>query len=148
MIDLLRDADMIVNGILQNPLRPLMFMRPEDTDELKPNCLIIDVSCDAGMGFPFARPTSFDQPLLRVHGKYYYAVDHTPSFLWESATWEISQALLPFLSDVAKGAAFWKENPTLQRAVDILDGHILNQEILQFQQRAKSYPHPVCHASR
>jgi alanine dehydrogenase len=147
VIDVLREADIIVNGILQNPLRPLMFVRPEDIDELKPNCLIVDVSCDAGMGFPFARPTNFDQPLLRVQEKYYYAVDHTPSFLWESATWEISQALLPYLSAVAKGSAPWKENSTLQKAVDILDGHILNQEILQFQQRDKSYPHSVCRAS-
>ena len=27
----------------------------------------------------------------------YYAVDHSPSYLWNSATWEISEALLPFL---------------------------------------------------
>jgi hypothetical protein len=30
----------------------------------------------------------------------YYAVDHSPSYLWNSATWENSQALLPFLATV------------------------------------------------
>jgi len=28
---------------------------------------------------------------------HYYAVDHSPSLLWNFATWEISQALLPHL---------------------------------------------------
>jgi alanine dehydrogenase len=144
VIELFRDADVIVNGILQNPLRPLMFLHSEQIGELKSSCLIVDISCDTGMAFPFARPTSFDQPLLRVDGRYYYAVDHTPSFLWESATWEISQALLPFLPAVAGGATAWNENPTLQKAVEICDGHILNEDILQFQQREKSYPHALC----
>ena len=31
---------------------------------------------------------------------HYYAVDHSPSLLWNSATWEISEALLPHLRTV------------------------------------------------
>jgi hypothetical protein len=30
----------------------------------------------------------------------YYAVDHSSSYLWNSATWENTQALLPFLRSV------------------------------------------------
>ena len=54
------------------------------------------MSCDEGMGFEWARPTSFDDPMLTVAtGVHYYAVDHSPSYLWDSATWEISEALIP-----------------------------------------------------
>ena len=81
----LGNADIIVNGILQDTDRPFMFVPAERTDQLKPNCLIIDVSCDEGMGFPFARPTSFDDPMFDVGSTHYYAVDHTPSLLWNSA---------------------------------------------------------------
>ena len=49
------------------------------------------------MGFDWARPTSFADPIFtsapRMH---YYAVDHSPSLLWDSATWEIGEALRPF----------------------------------------------------
>ena len=43
-----------------------------------------------------AKPTSFKEPILEVGDKYYYSVDHSPSYCWDSATWEISEALLQF----------------------------------------------------
>ena len=43
---------------------------------------------------------------------HYYAVDHSPSYLWNSATWEISEALLPFLRTVLAGPAAWDADPT------------------------------------
>ena len=46
------------------------------------------------MGFEWSRPTSFEDPVFTVgDGLTYYAVDHSPSLLWDSATWEISDAL-------------------------------------------------------
>ena len=42
--------------------------------------LIIDVSCDEGMGFSWARPTTFAEPTFTVGDNvHYYAVDHSPS---------------------------------------------------------------------
>ena len=77
--EVLADADIIVNGTLQDTDRPLMYLREEDNHLLKPGALIVDVSCDEGMGFTFARPTSFEEPAFRVgDGALYYAVDHTP----------------------------------------------------------------------
>ena len=52
----------------------------------------------------------------------YYAVDHSPSYLWDSATWEISEALLPFLRTVHGGPAAWDRDPTMRRAIEIRDG--------------------------
>ena len=68
---------------------------------LAPGTLVVDVSCDEGMGFSWARPTTFADPTFMVGDNVlYYAVDHSPSYLWDSATWEISEALLPFLRTV------------------------------------------------
>ncbi len=56
------------------------------------------------MGFSWARPTSFTSPTFTVGDNVLcYAVDHSPSYLWDSATWENSEALLPFLSTVLRG---------------------------------------------
>ncbi|HLM20033.1 MAG TPA: hypothetical protein VK390_00735 [Propionibacteriaceae bacterium] len=59
----------------------------------------------------------------------YYAVDHRPSYLWNSATWENSQALLPFLPMVLGGRGAWDANPTIRRAIEIRDGIIQNPAI-------------------
>jgi len=89
----LANYDVIVNCIFQDTDRPMMFARAKDLNHFRRNALIIDISCDHGLGFDFARPTTFDDPMFDAGaGVRYYAVDHTPSLLWRSATFEISRA--------------------------------------------------------
>jgi alanine dehydrogenase len=118
-----------------------MFLREDEVSRLKSGALIIDVSCDEGMGFPFARPTSFEAPAFRVGSVTYYGVDHSPSYLWRSASWELSRAVLPFLQTVVDGPAHWDRNETIARAIEIRDGKILNERILSFQGREAEYPY-------
>ena len=42
---------------------------------------------------------------------------------------------------IVAGRAAWDANPTIGRAIEILDGVILNKKILTFQNRDKDYPH-------
>jgi len=138
----LAEADVIVNCTLQDPNSPLMFLGTDDLPKLRAGTLIIDVSCYEGMGFSWARPTSFANPMFDVGDHvHYYGVDHTPTYLWNSATWELSEALLPFIEVVLSGPSGWVENQTIARAVEIRDGHIVNPAILTFQERAAEFPH-------
>ncbi|WP_125615848.1 N(5)-(carboxyethyl)ornithine synthase [Specibacter cremeus] len=138
----LAESDIVVNCTLQDPNAPLTFLTADDLPAFRPGSLIVDVSCDEGMGFSWARPTTFADPMVRVGGDVdYYAVDHSPSYLWNSASWEISEALLPFLADVAAGPDGWEANETIRRAIEIRDGVIANPAILAFQGRAETYPH-------
>jgi len=142
LAEFLTDHDIIVNCVLQNPDAPLMFMTDGDLARLTPGSLIVDVSCDEGMGFGWARPTTFTEPTFVVGDNVlYYAVDHSPSYLWNSATWENSEAILPFLPAVMGGGDAWDANPTISRAIEIRDGVIQNPAILSFQNRAADYPH-------
>lgn len=140
-VDELAEADIIVNGILQDTDNPLMFVPEGQEDRLKAGCLIVDVSCDEGMGFSFAKPTTFGDPMFKVGQVQYYAVDHTPSYLWDSASWEISHSLVPYLPIVMGGPERWAKSETIRRAIEIQDGVIKNPKILSFQNRAAAYPH-------
>jgi len=138
----LAEHDIIVNCVLQDIAKPLIFLIDDDLAALAPGTLIVDVSCDEGMGFSWARPTSFSQPMFVVGNNVnYYGVDHSPSYLWNSATWEISEALLPYLRAVLTGPYTWDANETIRRAIEIRDGIIQNPSILSFQHRAPDYPH-------
>ena len=139
--DVLTEADVIVNAILQDTERPLMYLGEDDVRRLKPGTLIVDVSCDEGMGFPFARPTTFERPTFHVGPATYYGVDHSPSYLWRSASWELSRALLPFLDTVLAGPEAWAEDETISRAIEIREGVVQNEQVLSFQGRAAEYPH-------
>jgi len=136
--------DLIVNCALQDTDAPMMYLRSEQLHELRRGSIIVDVSCDEGMGFSFAKPTTFEQPTFLVGDHVmYYAVDHTPSYLWDSATQSISTALLPFIPVVMGGPERWDADPTIRRSIELRDGRIVNPKILTFQGRAEAWPHEV-----
>ena len=143
-IDHLSKHDIICNGILQNPLAPINFITRQNLHKIKDNALIIDISCDEGMGFFFARPTSFKDPSFLIERNIkYYAVDHVPSFLHEAASYEISIALLPYLKVIHGGPKACKNNETISKAIEIQDGIILNPAILKFQKREEKWPYKI-----
>jgi alanine dehydrogenase len=139
--DLISESEIIVNGTMQDPDHPTLFVSENERSSLKPGCLIIDVSCDEGMGFYFAKPTTFRDPMFKIGKADYYAVDHTPSYLWESASRSISAALIVHLPDVVAGRKSWQENETIRRAINIDAGVIQKPNILSFQKRQQDFPH-------
>jgi N5-(carboxyethyl)ornithine synthase len=141
LIDLVSESEIIVNGIFQEPEHPVMFVTEDEMSRLRPGSLIIDVSCDDGMGFDFAKPTTFKAPMFRVGTIDYYAVDHTPSYLWGSASRSISAALIVHLPTVVAGRESWQQNETIRRAVNIDAGVVQMPSILSFQNRQPDYPH-------
>lgn len=141
LTDLISQSDIIINGIFQEPDDPILFVTEEEASCLRPGCLIIDVSCDAGMGFYFAKPTTFSSPMVKMGAIDYYAVDHTPSYLWESASRSVSAALVVHLPTVVEGRESWQQNETIRRSVNIDGGVVQKPAILSFQNRRPHYPH-------
>ncbi|MFF7527926.1 N(5)-(carboxyethyl)ornithine synthase [Streptomyces bobili] len=144
LAEYLAGFDIIVNCVLQDTDAPLTFVTEEELALFRPGTFFVDVACDEGMGFAWARPTTFGDPMPTVgRNCHYYAVDHSPSHLWNSATWEISEALLPYLRKVMRGPAAWDADATVGKAIEIRDGVVMNPKILSFQNRAAAHPHAV-----
>jgi alanine dehydrogenase len=140
--EFLAGHDIVVNCVLQDTDNPLMFVDHSEIALFPPGALIVDVSCDLGMGFSFARPTTFAEPTFLVgDGVTYYGVDHSPAYLWNSATWGISEALIPYLRTVMTGPDAWQQDTTIRLAIEIERGVIQNPKILSFQRRASDHPH-------
>jgi len=143
LTDLISETDIIVNGTFQEPDHPIDFVIESEKQFLKPNSLIIDVSCDEGMGFYFAKPTTFKAPMFQIGTVDYYAVDHTPTYLWESASRSISAALIVHLPTVVAGREAWPLNETIRQAINIDRGIIQKPNILSFQNRQPDYPYAI-----
>jgi len=141
LTELISEADIIINGTFQDTENPTDFVIQAKSACLKPNGLIIDVSCDEGMGFFFAKPTTFKSPMFKYKTIDYYAVDHTPSYLWKSATREISAALIVYLPTVLAGRDSWQKDEVIRKAITIDSGVIQPPFILTFQNREPDYPH-------
>ena len=122
LLDLISESEIIINGTYQDTDHPITFVTKEEMSRLKSGTLIIDVSCDEGMGFYFAKPTTFKNPMFTVDQVDYYAVDHTPSYFWESASRSISAALIVHLPSVIAGPTGWMQNTTIKNAININEG--------------------------
>lgn len=140
---LINESEIIINGTFQDTDNPINYVNEDEQSCLKSGSLIIDVSCDEGMGFYFAKPTTFKDPLLSIGEIDYYAVDHTPSYFWESASRSISGALIVHVPSVINGRTGWEENKTIHNAINIDSGVIVKANVLSFQNRATDYPHLV-----
>ena len=143
LLDLIHESEIIINGTYQDVENPINYVNEDEKSMLKPGTLIIDVSCDEGMGFYFAKPTTFKNPIISIDTIDYYAVDHTPSYFWESASRSISAAMIVHLPSVIGGRDKWQENKTIKNAINIDKGVIVKDTILRFQNREKDYPHYV-----
>ncbi len=134
MAEVLSEYDLIINAIFQDSDNPLVYIKNSQINLLKKGSIIIDISCDEKMGFEFAKPTTFDNPTFQVgDGITYYSVDHTPSYFWNSTSYEISSALIPFLKTVLDGKDSWQNDSVIKNAIEIEDGIIKNPKILTFQ---------------
>ncbi len=140
---MISESEIIINGTFQDPEDPINFVNEDEKASLKPGTLIIDVSCDEGMGFYFAKPTTFKNPIISVDKIDYYAVDHTPSYFWESASRSISAAMIVHLPSVLGGPSAWEQNATIKNAINIDKGVVVKDAILKFQNRQANYPHNV-----
>ena len=143
LLDLISESEIIINGTYQDTNDPFNFVNEDEKSRLKAGTLIIDVSCDEGMGFYFAKPTSFKNPIISIDEIDYYAVDHTPSYFWESASRSISAALIVHLPAVIAGPSSWAQNSTIQNAINVDKGVVVKDSILRFQSRETDYPHAV-----
>lgn len=136
------DYDIIVNCVLQDPLKPLMFVEQNELSLFHKKTAIIDISCDEGMGFFFAEPTTFEKPTLIIGNNItYYCVDHTPTLYWDSASYEITKSIIDFIPLFLDDS--WKNNKTLSDATEIEDGIIKNRKIIDFQHRSNAYPYTI-----
>lgn len=140
-VELLNKADIVVNGVSQDLAKPLMFIKEKDLSKINPKGLVIDIGCQEGMGFFFAKPTSFQEPMFKVDNIDYYGVDHASNYLWDSATRSISQVINDYLPNITSIKESKAKGKILLDAIDIKEGIINNKKIISFQKREKEYPY-------
>ncbi len=123
--------DVVINAVLWDVFRTDHIVYREDLKSMKPGAMIVDISCDDGMGIETSHSTTIENPTYVVDGILHYAVDHTPALLYKTATESISAALRPFLDDLIEG----NFNPILEKATVVKHGDIVDERITRFQRR-------------
>lgn len=127
----LEKYDVIVNAILWDTTRKDHIIYREDLKRMKKNAMIVDISCDRGGGIETCIPTTIEKPIYIVDGILHYAVDHTPSLFYKTATIEISKQVSLYLDYLITG----EYNEVLEKSRCIESGIIIDKRIIDFQKR-------------
>lgn len=123
--------DVIVNAVLWDVFRKDRLIYREDIRRMKAGAIIIDVSCDEGIEIETSHATTIKNPVYYVNGILHYAVDHTASLLWKTATESISREVKNYVDDLIEA----NQNDVIKKATIIKDGEILDEKIRRFQAR-------------
>jgi len=94
---------------------------------MKPGSVIIDVSIDQGACFATSRHTSHTNPIYVKHGVTHYCVPNIPSAVAKTASFALTNTLLPFLLKLAGHETIsdilWKSH-SLRKGTYIFKGYV------------------------
>lgn len=94
---------------------------------MKPGSVIIDVSIDQGACFATSRHTSHTNPIYVKHGVTHYCVPNIPSAVAKTASFALTNTLLPFLLKLTEratiGDILWKSH-SLRKGTYLFKGYV------------------------
>ena len=125
------EYDVIVNALLWDTTRKDHIIYREDLQRMKKGAMIIDVSCDRAGAIETSIPTTLENPTYVVDGITHYVVDHTPSLFYKTTSECISEVVCRFIDNLVEES----NNTILTNALSIQDGTIIDQRIVEFQNR-------------
>lgn len=129
----LGNYDVIVNGVLWDFYRKDHIIFKDDLSRMKKNSMIIDISCDRAGAVETSIPTTIENPVYTINNVLHYVVDHTPALLSYSATKSIGNELIKYIDDLISEKIDC--NDVLKNALIIKNGDIIDQRIIDFQNR-------------
>lgn len=125
------EFDIIVNAVLWDVNRKDHIIYEDDLNRMKKGSLIIDISCDRNGAIETSKPTTFENPTYIVNNVVHYAVDHTPSLVYKTISYELSKVVSKYIDELIE------ENygEVLNDSKIIEKGKILDERISEFQRR-------------
>ena len=107
----------------------------EDVAKMKSGTMIIDVSCDPHLGIETSHETTIADPVYIIDGVIHYAVDNTPAMYPITVTKVLSEGFAPYVDKIIEN----NYPKSLENAVVIRDGHIIDQRIREFREARGLY---------
>jgi alanine dehydrogenase len=126
--DAVRSADLLIGAVLVVGSRTPALVDRATVEEMKPGSVIVDVDVDQGGCVETSRPTTLQNPTYREAGVIHYCVKNVPAAVPVTSTRALSNALLPYVREVAgRGLAdAINADAGLGRGVAIAEGRVVD----------------------
>jgi alanine dehydrogenase len=125
----LQFTDVLIGAVLIKGEKTPHIVTEEMVKTMKPGAVVIDVSIDQGGCIETSRPTTIENPVFVTHNVIHYCVPNMSSSVARSATYALTNSLLPFITDIIdqgiKDAI--KTNTGLAKGICTFDGYCTHQ---------------------
>ena len=122
------NADLLIGAILVVGSRTPALVDRRTVERMKPGSVIVDVDVDNGGCVETSRPTTLEDPTFVEAGVTHYCVKNVPAAVPVTATRALSNALFPYVREVAgRGLAdAINADPNLGRGVAVAEGRVVD----------------------
>jgi len=94
-------ADVTIGAAARHGERAPLLVTREMLRGMRPRSVVVDLAIDMGGCFQTSRPTAFPSPTYEVDGIVHFCVPNLPSAAARSSTLALTNAVLPYLVEVA-----------------------------------------------
>lgn len=119
----LSESDLVVGAVLVTGAKAPKVITKNMISNMEPGSLFVDVAIDQGGCSETSRPTNHDKPIYNSNGVLHYCVTNMPSLVSQTSTYSLSNAILPYVLDLAEGKI--DQSLALQKGVNIDKGQLL-----------------------
>jgi alanine dehydrogenase len=119
----IRDSDLVIGAVLVTGARAPRVITRDMISRMEPGSVFVDVAIDQGGCSETSRPTTLDSPVFSVDGVIHYCVTNIPSLVSRTASYALSNTILPYVLRIADGKV--EEDEALKRGINVDAGKLL-----------------------
>ncbi len=127
------EADLVIGAVLVPGGRAPTVVSEDMVRSMKPGAVIIDIAIDQGGCIETSHETTHSDPVFVKHGVVHYAVGNMPGAVPHTSTHALTNATLPYLTELARFGAVEavRRDPALALGVNTAGGHIVNAAVAE-----------------
>lgn len=128
----LTTADVVISAKFSSEGFSPCIIGEESIRKMEEGSIIVDVSIDQGGCFETSRPTTHRNPTYKVHGVTHYCVPNIASCVPNTASYTMSNVLLPYLMSIATLGgieSMLRHDASFRKGVYIYNGTLTNRFI-------------------
>lgn len=122
----IRTADLVVGSVLIPGSKAPKLITEEMIKSMEDGSVIVDIAIDQGGSVENVRPTTYDDPVYKLHGVNIFAVENIPGAVPKTSTYALTNATTKFVRDLANYG--WKDvclkNPAMKEGLNIAKGRV------------------------
>ena len=118
-------SDLVIGAVLIPGAAAPKLLTRDIIGRMKRGAVVVDVAIDQGGCFETSKATTHDTPTYEVDGVIHYCVANMPGGVARTSTMALNNATLPYALQLAnQGIHAFKNNPHLQRGLNVMGGHV------------------------